>query len=379
MTFHNPALAPIELKSEAAEGDDVVTKALADLTETVDGRLKAIEAKSADTSKFQQRLDEIERRLNRPGSTEHKGSGEEAGKLERKAFEGYIRRGSEALSADEVKSLRISDNTGGGYTAPDAFVAEVLKDIVIFSPIRQAARVGSTGSSSVILPKRTGRPTATWVDETETRSSTGSSYGQAEIIVQEMACYVDVSLRLLEDSAVDIESEVAFDIGEEFGRLEGSSFVAGTGVKQPAGILSESSVATVKTGDAATIGTPQQAVACLNKTIFGLNQAYRAGSSWIMNGQTLASLMSMTNSFGQPLWQPSLQAGQPSMLLGYPVIEAPTCQISRPVPPRSPSATSTLPIASTTASGSRSCAIPTLRRRMGSSVSMLESASALKS
>ena len=70
----------------------------------------------------------------------------------------------------------------------------------------------------MIIPKRTGRPTGGWVGETETRSSTEATYGQAEIPIDEFACYVDVSNKLLEDAAVDVAAEVAFDLAEEFGR-----------------------------------------------------------------------------------------------------------------------------------------------------------------
>ena len=64
-------------------------------------------------------------------------------------------------------------------------------------PVRQAARVGATSSGSVIVPRRTGRPTAAWVGETETRSATESAYGQVEIPIDEIACYIDVSNKLL--------------------------------------------------------------------------------------------------------------------------------------------------------------------------------------
>ncbi len=70
-------------------------------------------------------------------------------------------------------------------------------------------------SGSVIVPRRTGRPTASWVGETETRSATEAAYGQVEIPIDEIACYVDVSNKLIEDAAVDVAAEVAFDLAEE--------------------------------------------------------------------------------------------------------------------------------------------------------------------
>ena len=112
-------------------------------------------------------------KVNRPGGGGKKSEDEQA-ELERKTFTTFLRKGREALGADEVKSLRVTDDTQGGYLAPAEFSREVDKNIVQFSPVRQAARVGATASGSVIVPRRTGRPTATWVGETETRSATES-------------------------------------------------------------------------------------------------------------------------------------------------------------------------------------------------------------
>ena len=153
MTYHDKArLSGIELKGEGeGDGDDpsaIVTKALDELRATVDERLKPFETKAADTEKLTKRLDAIEVKLNRPGT----GSGDrpdEQAAAEQKAFVGFLRRGKESLGADEVKSFRVSDDTSGGYLAPAQFSAEVDKNIVQFSPIRQAARVGSTASGSV--------------------------------------------------------------------------------------------------------------------------------------------------------------------------------------------------------------------------------------
>ena len=184
MTYHNHLLSGasrIELKGEGdpPEGDPnaIVTKALDDLRGTVDDRFKALETKAGaletkagDLDKLVKRLDVIEIKVNRPGAGEKKP--DEQAELEKKAFTTFLRHGREALGADEIKSLHVSDDTSGGYLAPAEFSREVDKNIVQFSPVRQAARVGATSSGSVIVPRRTGRPTAAWVGETETRSAT---------------------------------------------------------------------------------------------------------------------------------------------------------------------------------------------------------------
>jgi HK97 family phage major capsid protein len=180
-----------------------------------------------------------------------------------------------------------------------------------------AARVGSTASGSVIIPRRTGAPTASWVGETETRSATQSAYGQIEIEIHEMACYIDVSNRLLEDAAVDIAAEVAFDIAEEFGRAEGEAFVEGNGVKRPLGFMSDTNIGY-------TPGTDSSAVKAegLIDLYYALKPFYRQRGTWLMNGATIAAVRKLKDAVtGTYIWQPALTAGQPETLLGRPIVE----------------------------------------------------------
>jgi len=276
----------------------------------LDTRLKAVEDKVGSVKSV---ADRIEAKLNRPGA-EIKAA---PAQIETKAFAGFLRQGREALALDEVKALRVSDDTAGGYLAPAEFVAQVVKGIVEFSPVRQAAKVGSTSSGSVILPKRTGTPTASWVGEDEDRPETGASYGQVEIPIHEAACYVDVSTKLLEDAAVNVESEVAADLAEEFGRIEGAAFVAGNGVKKPEGFLSASGIGATANGHATTLSAD-----ALITLAYAIPAFYRNRGVWMMNGATLATVRKLKDGQNNYLWQPSYQAGQPETLLGRPVVEA---------------------------------------------------------
>lgn len=274
-------------------------------------KLDDIEKKLADAEK---RADAFELKLKRPGGSAAK---DDAPAIETKAFSTFIRKGREALDPTEFKSLRVSDDTSGGYLAPQEFSREVDKAIVQFSPIRMAARVGSTASGSVVIPRRTSAPTASWVGETETRSATQSAYGQIEIEVHEIACYIDVSNKLLEDAAVDIAAEVAFDLAEEFGRIEGLAFVSGDGVKKPLGFMADANISYTPGGDASLIKADG-----LIDTFYSLAPAYRQRGTWVMNGSTLAAVRKLKDGQGQYLWQPALTAGQPETILGRPVVEA---------------------------------------------------------
>lgn len=307
------ALTPLEFKGDNSGGggnDPDPVKAIEELQAALTGKMDVF---GNELKKVNDKVDAEVAKRNRPGA-EHKNETE---KFERKAFEIFLRRGREALSADEVKTLRISDDTAGGYLAEEDFVAEVDKNIVQYSPIRQAARVGQTASSAVIIPRRTGSPTATWVGETETRTETESTYGQAEIPIDEMACYIDVSNKLLEDAAVDVGAEVAFDIAEEFGRAEGAAFVSGNGVKKPLGFMSDTNLSYTPGTDASLIKGDG-----LIDLFYAIKPFYRQRGVFMMNGSTLAAVRKLKDGQGQYLWQPGLAAGQPETILGRPAVEA---------------------------------------------------------
>lgn len=304
-------------------GDDdpvaLVTKSIEDLQKTVDDRLKAVEAKAAapDLSKIEERLKAVETKANRPAVDPKTEPTEE-----RKAFTSYLRHG-DRMPDEERKALTVANDTSGGYLAPSEFQTEVIKGIVERSPIRQAARVSSTSAGEVILPKRTGTPTGHWVGETETRTETGSTYGQIEVPINEMACYVDVSLKLLEDSAVNVEAEVAFDLAEEFARLEAAALSDGDGVKKPKGVLQYSDVPYSFTGNSSTLGSAPAEL--LIEAFYAVPAYYRNRGVWMMNGSTLAAIRKLKDAgSGAYLWQPALTAGQPETILGRAVIEDPT-------------------------------------------------------
>jgi HK97 family phage major capsid protein len=58
---------------------------------------------------------------------------------------------------------------------------------------------------------------------------------------------------------------------------------------------------------------------------YSVNSAYRRmpGTGWQMNGPTIGAVRKLKDSYGQYLFQPSLQAGQPDQLLGYAIYENP--------------------------------------------------------
>lgn len=237
--------------------------------------------------------------------------------LERRAFSAFIKAGKESLGAEEIRALNVSTDSAGGFLVPADFQREMVKNLVLFSPIRQVARVSQALGSEILLPVRSQNATAAWVSETGARPATQPTYGQVKLSVHEMACYIDVSNQLLEDSAFNMEAELAADLGEEFGRLEGWSFVRGGGTGQPLGLL-EDSLPEVNSGAAAAITSDG-----LIDLFHSLPSAYARNATWVMNRQTIGAVRRLQDSSGRYLWTEPLSAGNAATILGRPVLECP--------------------------------------------------------
>lgn len=261
------------------------------------------------------RLAALETRLNRPGAGNQADNGPT---IEQRAFANFARRGVERMDAEEVRALTVGTDNAGGYLAPEQFVRELDRNLVLFSPIRSVARVSQAASGELILPKRTGTLSASWGDESDDATATQPTYGQTTMNVFEMKCFIDVSNRLLEDAAFNIEAELSFDLAEEFGRAEGAAFVAGNGTKKPLGLISTTGIANVTTAAATDIDPDE-----LIDLYHALPGAYAARAVWGMNRTTMGKVRKMKDGEGRYIWQEPLSQGNPATILGRPVLELP--------------------------------------------------------
>jgi len=322
-------VAPKALLSSAAiiirKGDDedpasIVTKALSDFAtefeKKFDDRLKAVEGKGVDP-KLIERLDKIEAKQNRPGrGNDEAKDAKEAHAIELKAWLTYIRKGQQT---DDVtlKTLTVANDQAAGYLAPAETSKDLVRDITEISPIRQFASVRNSMAPSVKYPKRVGITNAKWEGEIEEAEESEPTFGQTEITSRRLTTYVDLSNSLLMGSDGAAEAEVRQAFAEDFALKEGRAFVAGDGVKEPMGILSDPAVSYFANGHATNLSAD-----ALIGLMYSLKSVYRNRGVWVLNGASLATIRKLKDGQGNYLWQPSFQAGQPETILGRPVAEA---------------------------------------------------------
>lgn len=322
MTLHNSieVRSPQPIETREQQQDDPLAAVVAGVEELRSAaeqhRTQLDERLATETRTIGDRISALETRLNRPGTGQQEQRQDEPA-AEQRAFNSFVRSGVERMDADEVRALTVSTDTAGGYLAPEQFVRELDRNLVLFSPIRSAARVSPASSGEIILPKRTGTMTASWGGETTPATGTQPTYGQQKINVYELKCYVDVSNTLLEDSAFDLDRELAFDFAEEFGRAEGAAFVAGDGTGKPNGLLNTAGL-TGLTAAAAAFTADE-----LIDLYHALPGAYAARAVWAMNRTTIGIVRKMKNAAGDYLWREPISEGNPATILGRPVVEFP--------------------------------------------------------
>ncbi len=326
---------PLELKAEAdpleASFDSLLAaeeheERIAALETGLDGVKSDVEAIRAESATMRDRIE----RLARTGSRPSLGGGEGKAPETKSFVDQYLRRGLET----GIKSFTAATGADGGFAVPreiDALIARTLADI---SPIRSIAQVVQTGTAGYRKLVTTGGTPSGWVSETAARPETDTP-AFAEIAPPSGELYANpaASQAMLDDAAFDVESWLAGEIAEEFARAEGAAFVNGSGTNRPRGFLNGTPtpqddavrafgtlqyVASGADGNFASVSPEDRLV----DLVHALRPAYRQGASFVMNSSTLARIRKMKSDDGAFLWQPSLAAGQPATLLGYPVVEA---------------------------------------------------------
>ena len=210
-----------------------------------------------------------------------------------------------------------------GAPVPTSFYAEIMKHMVVASPMLEVSNIIRTaGGENLQIPRTNAYSTAAQVAQ-------GSAFAESDPTFQSfltLGAYkhgflVQVSREMVEDSGVDLLGFLAEQAGIAIGVALGSATTLGSGSSAPTGIIT--AAGTGVTGSTAVTGA--FTADNLIDLAYSVNSAYRRmpNTGWQMLGTTIAATRKLKDTYGQYLFQPSLQAGQPDQLLGYPIWENP--------------------------------------------------------
>ena len=215
-----------------------------------------------------------------------------------------------------TNALQIGTDSEGGYLVPDEYertLVEALEEENIF---RQMAKVIKTSSGDRKIPVVASKGTASWIDEEGAYPESDDSFGQVSIGAYKLGTMIKVSEELLNDGVFDLQSYISREFARRIGAKEEEAFFTGDGKGKPLGVLAATGGAeTGVTAASATAVTADE----LMDLYYSLKSPYRKKSVWVLNDSTIKAIRKLKDNNGQYLWQPSLTAGAPDMILGRPI------------------------------------------------------------
>ena len=275
------------------------------------------------------KLKEIVAKVSRPTETSPLETNVESPAM--KAFGKFLRKGDAKMTEEELahltlspekKTLMLADDSAAGYLAmPDEYVAEIIKHVTEFSPIRTVAKIRTTGRTRLSQPRRTAAAVASWDGEGETTTEdTTLKFGLETIDTHGLRALYKATAEMLEDSAFNMEAVLRDEFAEAFGYAEGTAFVSGAAGDRPIGLLTDPDVSSDNSGISDALKADG-----LITLFYALNDQYvNNRSRWLMRRATMAAIAKFKDSTGQYLLtNGDLSQGRPTQILGYPVVHCP--------------------------------------------------------
>lgn len=345
------------------EAIDKQAEAFEEFKRVNDERLKAVEAGNeskagelgtklvnieADVKKFselkksleiemtaqRERLEELESRSKSPGKTAREKVADEY----KAAFTDWIRAKGMSPTLDEKlhnlarKDVTVASPAGGGYAVPEEISRQITLLEEKYSPVRRLVKVVPVGTSDYKELVDLNNASAGWVGETGSRTATLTpQLREVAPTHGELYAYPQASEWSLDDMFFNVEAWLAESVARRFTIAEGEAVIRGDGTNKPTGMINTTPVTTEDFASPLRAAAAYQYIPSLSVQSppvaevlpdalidlqYALNSAYRANATWVMNSATTGAVRKMKDTNGQYLWQPSLAAGQPDMLLG---------------------------------------------------------------
>ena len=318
-------------------------KAWKEYQDTNDARLKAIEGKTSTTdldaklakinedfTEQQKAFRELEKKAGRPRADDHGGATPDQVE-HRKAFGLYLRKGrDDGLEGLQRKAMNSLTDPDGGYLVLPEMDATIDRIAPTISAMFRLANTVSCGTAQYQkLVKKSGMAMRWVADGGTGGETTEPTYAKILIDVSTGEVEPWVFNETLEDSFVNLESDLAEEAAIGFAEGSGAAFITGNGVGKPRGIAAYTNVANsayawgsvgyITSGKSAAFAS----VAPADKVIslqHALKSQYRPGAVWMTNDSTLGVMRQIKDQSGSYyLWNADPTAGFGGRFLGSPV------------------------------------------------------------
>ena len=232
-----------------------------------------------------------------------------------------------------IKTLNEQDGTEGGYTVPDEFNNQLLQVSNQFNPIDQLGTFGpmrvNMQSRSMTFPvlDQTQAPTtgnsalsagvvARWTAEQGAIQETEPKFRTMNLNAHKLSGYTAASAELEADTVIALQALLVRLFGQAIGNNRFYTFLRGTGVGQPLGVLNSPAAQSVTRGTGAANYETVDLTAMFRFMVPGGRYV------WIHHPYTPSGLVDLTFGSQTAFAWGDIINGMPNRLLGMPMYAA---------------------------------------------------------
>lgn len=247
------------------------------------------------------------------------------------AIDHYLREGKENLSADEVKILQVGSDPDGGYWVTPDLSGRIVTKVFETSPVRQNASVQSITTDALEGVEDLDEAGAGYAGEHTTSGNVATPQtGRWRIDVHWIDTEPKATQQLLDDASVDVEAWLSGKVADKFSRFENNEFITGAAARirgfvlgytqtSDNGAVPWGEIGYFPTGVAGDFAATDPADNLID--LIGLvKNEYLGNAKYFTRRSIITKMRKFKDADGQYLWQPSLVAGMPEMMMGYPVV-----------------------------------------------------------
>ena len=231
------------------------------------------------------------------------------------------------------KDVTIGSSIGGGYGLPKEIGDRIDKLILALSAVVGEVRQVQVGTSDYQELVSIFGGTSSWISETGSRTASGTpNLRNCKPTWGELYSYPQVSEWALQDIFFDVAGWLTGDVADGMSKNLATAIWSGSGSNQPTGMTNTAPVSTADSASPMRAAAAYQFVALLSapsplrinmdsiiNLVYTLKPGYRGTAKFAMNSTVQGAVRTLKSTQGIYYWEPSQQAGQPDLLLGYPV------------------------------------------------------------
>lgn len=219
--------------------------------------------------------------------------------------------GAEQRAIDTHRHPERRDMSANGGLSKSGVYNQLWEYAVASSQILQSGVtiINTADGNTIPMPRVTVHATGASAAAGANITASDATIDTVDLSVIKRGYITYVPSELIQDAQFDIEGYLARAAGRELGRLIG--YVASTAAIAGYTVSGAVGPGTSASGTFGSQATAGQGTDLLIKLFHSVLPEYRTNGAWLFSDSVAAQIRNLKSSTGEPIWQPSLAAGNP--------------------------------------------------------------------